>query len=161
MDSGKNKFLVIGAICSAFTALAHLGCVIFGGDWYRFLGAGEQMAIMAEAGHWYPTVVTLVLVLILSVWSLYALSGSKVIFRLPLLRLGLLVISVVYLVRAVAFVAIMPMLPENSLTFWLVSSGICLVIGIFYSVGTYQTWSTLSVKRSNKTLALQGYDERL
>ena len=36
---------------SAIAALAHLGCIIFGGDWYRFFGAGEQMARMAEAGN--------------------------------------------------------------------------------------------------------------
>ncbi len=64
MDSGKNKFLIIGSIGSAIAALAHLGCIIFGGDWYRFFGAGEQMAKMAEDGHWYPTVVTSIIVLV-------------------------------------------------------------------------------------------------
>lgn len=146
MDSGNNKLLIIGSIGSAFAALAHLGCIIFGGDWYRFFGAGEQMAKMAEDGHWYPTVVTSIIVLVLSLWSLYGLSGSKVIFRLPFLKLGLIVISLIYLVRGVAFVAIMPMFPENSLTFWLVSSGICLFLGILYSVGTFQSWPTLSGK---------------
>ncbi|KGJ98564.1 hypothetical protein [Thalassotalea sp. ND16A] len=146
MHSCNNKYLFLGSICSALAAIAHLGCIIFGGDWYRFFGAGEQMARMAEDGHWYPTVVTSIIVLILSVWSLYALSGSKVIFRLPLLRLGLVVISLIYLLRGVAFMAIMPIFPENSLTFWLVSSGICLIIGTLYAVGTFQSWSQLSVK---------------
>ena len=103
---------------------------------------------MAEAGHWYPTVVTLMIVLVLSLWSLYALSGANVLFRLPLLKLGLIVISLIYLVRGVAFFAIMPIFPENSLTFWFVSSGICLTIGILYSMGTYQSWATLSVKNA-------------
>ncbi len=133
---------------SAIAALAHLGCIIFGGDWYRFFGAGEQMAKMAEDGHWYPSVVTLIIVLVLSLWSLYALSGAKVLFRLPFLKFGLIVISLIYLVRGVAFFAIMPMFPENSLTFWFVSSGICLTIGILYSIGTYQSWERLSVKNT-------------
>jgi hypothetical protein len=106
------------------------------------------MARMAEDGHWYPIVVTSMIVLVLFVWALYALSGSKVIFRLPLLRLGLLVISLIYLVRGLAFVVIMPLFGENSLTFWFVSSGICLFIGILYSVGTFQSWSKLSVKNT-------------
>lgn len=151
MDSSKNKFLITGSICSAVAALAHLGCIIWGGDWYRFFGAGEQMAKMAEDGHWYPTVVTSIMVLVLSIWSLYGLSGSKVIFRLPLLKLGLIVISLIYLVRGVAFFAIMPMFPENSVTFWFVSSGICFFIGVLYSVGTFQSWSKLGVKISSKT----------
>jgi len=140
----KNKFLIIGSICSALAALVHLGCIIFGGNWYRFFGAGEQMARMAENGHWYPTVVTLVIVLILSVWSLYALSGARVIFKMPFLRLGLVLISAIYLIRSLAFVSIMPMFPENSLTFWLVSSGITFTIGLLYAIGTFQVWSHFS-----------------
>ena len=63
----KNKFLVVAAICSGVAALLHLGCIIFGGEWYRFFGAGEQMAQLAEAGHIYPTIVTLVIVILLLV----------------------------------------------------------------------------------------------
>ena len=147
MHSGKNKLLITASICSALAALAHLGCIIFGGDWYRFFGAGEQMAKMAEDGRLYPTVVTLVIVSILFIWSLYALSGARIIFRLPLLRLGLVIISAIYLIRGVAFISIMPMFPENSLTFWFVSSGITFTIGLLYAVGTFQEWSQLSVKK--------------
>jgi len=148
VHSDNNKLLIAASICSALAALVHLGCIIFGGDWYRFLGAGEQMAKMAEDGQLYPTVVTLVIVGILSIWSLYALSGARVIFKLPLLRLGLVVISAIYLIRSVAFVSIMPMFPENSLTFWLVSSGIALIIGLLYAAGTFQAWSQLSAKNA-------------
>ena len=144
MGSDKNYYLIMGALCSGIAALAHLGCIVFGGDWYRFFGAGEQMAKMAEDGRWYPKIVTSVIVLVLSLWALYGLSGAKIIFRLPFLKLGLVAISLIYLLRGVTFVVIMPMFPENSLTFWLVSSGICLFIGALYSVGTYQNWSKLS-----------------
>jgi len=153
MKSDKNKFLILGAICSAFAAIAHLGCIVFGGDWYRFFGAGEQMARMAEDGLWYPTIVTSILVLILSIWSLYGLSGAKVIFRLPLLRLGLIVISIIYLVRGTTFVMLMPMFPENSLTFWLVSSGICLTIGMLYAVGTFQSWAQLANRKTSESFS--------
>lgn len=103
------------------------------------------MAQMAEAGYWYPAVVTLVIVIVLTVWSLYALSAAGVIRRLPLLRLALCLIASIFLIRGISFVMLMPMFPENSLTFWLVSSGICLVIGILYAVGTYQRWEELGV----------------
>jgi len=153
MKSNKNKLLILGSICSALAALAHLGCIVFGGDWYRFFGAGEEMARMSEAGELYPTVVTSILVLVLLIWSLYGLSGSKVIFRLPLLRTGLVVISLIYLFRGTAFVLIMPMFPENSLTFWLVSSGICLIVGMLYTVGTFQSWAQLSIRTSSKVFS--------
>jgi hypothetical protein len=146
--SRPNKLLILGALFSAVAALAHLGCIIFGGDWYRFFGAGEQMAKMAEAGEPHPTIVTSILVFILSIWSVYGLSGAKLITKLPLLRTALVLISSIYVLRGVAFVALMPMFPENSITFWVVSSVICLSIGMLYSIGTYQSWSTLSVKHA-------------
>ena len=58
MDA-KNHYLIIASIFSGLAVMLHLGCIIFGGDWYRFFGAGEAMAQMAEAGEWYPTIVTL------------------------------------------------------------------------------------------------------
>jgi len=146
VNPNNNNFLIIAATCSALVAIAHLGCIVFGADWYRFFGAGEAMAKMAEAGHWYPTVVTLVIVALLSIWSLYALSGARVIKRLPLLRLGLIVISAIYILRGIAFIGIMPMFPENSLMFWFISSSISLSIGLLYGFGTYKSWSHLSVR---------------
>ena len=79
VTSGTNKFLILGAVSSAIAALARLGCIILGGDWYRFLGAGEQMASLADNGDWYPSMVTSVIVLVLTLWALYGLSGAKVI----------------------------------------------------------------------------------
>ncbi len=139
----KNRYLVAAAICCSIAALAHLGCIVFGGDWYRFFGAGEQMALLAERGDPHPTIVTSVIVTVLLVWALYALSGAGVVRRLPLLRTALCVISAIFLLRGLAFVAIMPIFPENSLTFWFVSSTICLVIGLFYVTGTVQAWHQL------------------
>ncbi len=143
----KNNYLVIAAACSGLAALLHLGCIIFGGDWYRFFGAGEQMAQLAEAGHVYPTIVTSVIVLLLTVWSLYALSGAGIILKLPLLRLGLCVIAGIYLLRGVAFIPLMPMFPENSITFWVVSSATCFTFGLLYLLGVKQSWSHLGGKR--------------
>ncbi|MBU1309987.1 MAG: hypothetical protein KKE30_10690 [Gammaproteobacteria bacterium] len=144
MNSSNNKYLWAAAICCAAAALAHLGCIVFGADWYRFFGAGEQMARMAEQGLWYPTVMTSVIVVLLVIWAMYALSGAGAIKRLPLTKLALGLIGGIFILRGISFVGLMPMFPENSLTFWLVSSGICLVIGSLFAIGLYQQWSELS-----------------
>lgn len=144
MRTSPNRFLVIAGILSALAALLHLGCIVFGAPWYRFLGAGDQMAQMAAAGHWYPTVAALIIAAILSVWSLYAFSGAGLIGKLPLLRLALCTITGVYLLRGVAFVFLMPYFPGNSFTFWAVSSAICLVFGIVHLIGLRQVWPRLS-----------------
>ena len=139
-----NKPLIAAAILCALASLAHFGCIVFGADWYRFFGAGEQMARMAEQGLWYPSIVTAVLVTVLASWSLYALSAAGVIRRPPFIRMILCLISVVFILRGIGFVALMPMFPENSMTFWYVSSAICLTIGLCFAVGAYQQWHSLS-----------------
>ncbi len=142
----KNQFLLLAALCSGSVAILHLGCIVFGGEWYRFFGAGEQMAQMAEAGHLYPTIVTSVIVVILSIWSLYALSGAGVIMKLPLLRTALCLIASIYILRGISFVPLMQVFPGNSNLFWIVSSSICLAFGFIYAVGIKQSWSYLGEK---------------
>lgn len=143
MNSASNKYLLVAALCCFAAALAHLGCILFGGDWYRFFGAGEQMARMAEQGLWYPKIVTSMIVLVLLAWAFYGLSGAGAIKRLPLTKLALILIAGIFLLRGVSFVALMPMFPENSLTFWLIGSGICLFIGSLFAVGSWQQRSVL------------------
>lgn len=143
MRRSPNHFLIAAGILSALAALLHLGCIVFGAPWYRSLGAGEQMARMAAAGHWYPTTAALFIAAMLTVWSLYAFSGAGMIGRLPLLRLALSAITGVYLLRGVAFLILMPYFPGNSLTFWIVSSAICFAFGIIHLIGLRQVWSRL------------------
>ena len=139
----RNAFLVTGAALSASAALLHLGCIAFGAPWYRFLGAGEQMAQLDLAGHWYPTVATLVISSILLLWSIYALSGAGVIRKLPLLRIALVAITGVYILRGFAAAPLMRYFPGNSMTFWFWSSAICLAFGIVHFIGIRQVWARL------------------
>jgi hypothetical protein len=107
------------------------------------MGAGERIARAAEAGELRPTLVTLAIVAVLSVWAAYAFSGAGVIGALPFARLVLPAVSAVFLARAIAFPLLKPLFPGNSNTFWLVSSAICLVIGASYAAGTAAVWARL------------------
>jgi uncharacterized membrane protein len=135
--------LLVGASLSALAAMAHLACIAIGAPAYRFMGAGERMARAAEAGHLRPTLVTLTIAGVLLVWAAFALSGSGVVRPLPFTRFALVAISVAYLGRAVAFPLLKPRFPENSKSFWLVSSGICGLIGLVHAYGTVSLWRTL------------------
>ncbi len=143
MNTIVNPYLFAGGTLSAIAALFHLGCIAFGASWFRYLGAGERMARMAAAGHWYPTVAALVIASILTVWSLYAFSGAGVIPRLPFLRWLLCAITAVYILRGLAFIVIVPYFPGNSVTFWIVSSAICLGIGVIHLFGVRTAWQQL------------------
>ncbi|WP_444888856.1 hypothetical protein [Microbulbifer sp. JMSA008] len=142
--TGRLNYLGLAGILTLIITGLHVGCILFGAEWYRFLGAGEAMAQMAEAGDSYPTIVTGIIVSVLLVWSAYAFSGAGHILRLPLLRTGLTLISLVLLVRALGFYFIMPAFPDNSLTFWLVSSALCFTLGVTYLLGLLQSWERLS-----------------
>ena len=135
--------LVIGASCSAAAAIAHLACIAFGAPAYRLMGAGERMARAVEAGKLRPTFVTLAISGVLLVWAAYARGGAGVIRPLPFTALALPGICAVYLLRAVAFPILKPAFPENSKTFWLVSSGICLFIGLVHLYGVLFVWHAL------------------
>jgi len=141
----ENNLLKISAGMSFVASLLHLACIFGGPEWYRFFGAGERMAQLAEAGDSYPTIVTSMISGILVVWGLYALSGAGVIFKLPLLKTTLTLITAVYLIRGVVgfflpFITSDPVVHQNSITFWLVSSVVCCVFGTFYLLGTIRLW---------------------
>lgn len=143
MIKSNNPFLIAAATLSALAALLHLGCIAFGAPWYRFLGAGEQMAQMAASGHWYPTVITLGIAVVLLVWSLYALSGAGIIMKLPLLRTVLSAITGFYLLRGIAYPVLEPNFPGNSAAFWIWSSVICFSFGVVHFIGLRHAWSRL------------------
>jgi len=138
-----NVSLIIAGSLSAIVAILHLGCVYFGAPWYRFFGAGEQMAVLAERGSIQPTLITSAIVLILSVWSLYAFSAAGIIFRLPFIRLALILITLIYLVRGIAGFLFITSPMGRSPEFWLWSSVICLLFGIIHLVGLKQQWASL------------------
>ncbi len=139
-----NLWLMLAAASCGLAALAHVGCIVFGASWYRVFGAGEQMARLAEQGSWQPALITAGITAVLLAWGAYALAGAGVIMQLPWTRPILLLISLVFLLRGSAFILLVGKFPENSLTFWLVSSAICLLIGGLFSVGLYQRWQALA-----------------
>lgn len=146
--NGQMQLIIAGSL-SFLAALLHVAIIFGGPEWYRFFGAGEQMASLAETGSQYPTFVTTVIALILAVFALYAFSGAGVIIKLPLMKIALCLITFVYLVRGIAglilpFVSNHPAIAENSLTFWLVSSLICMMFGAFHLFGTIGHWDKLS-----------------
>jgi hypothetical protein len=141
-----NPWLVAAGTLSAAAALLHLAVIAGGADWYRFFGAGEEMARMAERGSARPAIVTLAIALVLALWSAYAFAGAGLIRRLPLIRTALVVITAIFLMRGLVPVPLLiaghPAL--DAFTLW--SSLIVLVYGLAYGIGTWRAWPALSGK---------------
>ncbi|WP_246263494.1 hypothetical protein [Parasphingopyxis algicola] len=141
--SGKT-WLTIGGSLSAIAALLHLAVIVGGPAWYRFFGAGEQMAGMAEQGLAYPALITFAIAAISAIWAAYAFSGAGLLPRLPLLRTALVMITAIYLLRGLAFIPAMAASGTPITPFAVWSSLIVLVYGIAYALGTWQRWPLLA-----------------
>ena len=138
-----NLYLVVAGVLSSIAAILHVGCIFFGASWYRFFGAGEQMATLAEQGSFKPTMVTSGIVLVLLIWALYAFSAAGLVGKLPLMRLALVVITSIYLVRGIAGLFFIGNPIGRSPEFWLWSSAICLSFGAIHLIGVKQQWPSL------------------
>jgi len=131
-----NVYLLVGSILTAIAALLHVGCIYFGAPWYRFFGAGDKFGDLAESGSPVPALVTSVIVVVLVIWSAYALSGAGIIAPLPYLRPILIIITAIFLLRGfVGLILVVFPVAGNSPLFWLWSSVICLFIGGVHLMG--------------------------
>jgi hypothetical protein len=146
-DMPRNAWLVAGGLLSAVAAALHLAIIAGGPDWYRFFGAGEGMALMAERGMLRPTLFALGIAAVLAVWAAYAFAGAGLIRRLPMMRTALVAISAVYLLRGLAPVPMLLFRPDLVDAFALWSSAIVLVYGLSYAIGTRRAWAALSARR--------------
>ena len=131
MMNRPTKILIISGVFSVTAAVLHIAIIIGGSHWYRFFGAGEEMAVMAEQGSWIPGLVTLGIAVVLFLWGLYAFSGAGVVRRLPLLKTALVLISTVYLVRGLGLIPAVIFMPDEVNNFLVWSSIISLMFGLF------------------------------
>ncbi|MBN8552625.1 MAG: hypothetical protein J0L52_06990 [Caulobacterales bacterium] len=139
----REPFLILAGALSLLAALVHLAVIVGGPDWYRFFGAGEELARMAERGSIYPALLTLGIATILAIWAAYAFSGAGLIGKLPLLRTGLVVITTIYLLRGLILVpAVVLGRDINAFGWW--SSLIVLGYGLAYLIGTWRAWPRLA-----------------
>lgn len=138
-----NNNLMLAGILTIFAGVLHLGVIIGGADWYRFFGLGEQTASQVEQGFLEPQALTFVLAVTLITWGCYAFSGAGFLKRLPLLKPSLVWITIIFLLRGIAFVPAYLFHPESVDNIIIVSSFLCLTFGVTYAVGLREVWAKL------------------
>ncbi|MBX2849540.1 MAG: hypothetical protein KTR16_14560 [Acidiferrobacterales bacterium] len=138
-------YLKIAGVLSFIASAMHLAIILGGPSWYRFFGAGEHMATMAEKGMLQPILITLFISAVLATWGAYAWSGAGILPKLPLLKFALILITIIYLLRGVLglvapFISSHPQITQNSIGFWVWSSIICLVFGLVHLKAVADKW---------------------
>ncbi len=139
-----SRWLVAGGYLSLAAAVLHVAVIAGGPEWYRFFGAGEEIAQAAERGEWGPPIMTSFIAAILGIWAAYAFSGAGKLPRLFLLRTGLIVITAIYLVRGLSLIPLHLMWPDLTDSFTVWSSVIVLIYGLTHLIGTVKSWQALS-----------------
>ncbi len=129
-------------------ALLHIGIIFGGADWYRFFGAGEEMAVMAGQDSWIPPLVTLAIATVLFLWACCAFSAARLLPRFPLLKPALIIISSIYLARGLLLIPLWIGWPESLNAFWVWSSVTSLVYGLCHAIGVWQEWEWLSANHA-------------
>lgn len=139
---GKHLFWT-GMVAIA-GALLHIAIMFGGPDWYAFFGAPSGLVELARIGHPRAAISCLVIATFLFVLAAYAFSGANVIRRLPLLRPVLAIIGLVLFARGALFIPMILWRPDSLSricdcrsvdTFIVVTSILCLAMGISYAAG--------------------------
>jgi hypothetical protein len=140
-----NNWLFAAGVVSAGAAALHLGCVVGGPSWYRFLGAGQPLVRLAERGSPIPNIYAVGIAAVLLGWAIYAFSGSGALPRLPFLRPVLVAICAIYLLRAAALPVMLVYAtgPGRSASFVVWSSIIVLLFGVIHTIGVVTSWRDL------------------
>ena len=96
------KRLRLGAILHFIIAVGHLGCLFALDEAFDAYGIKDVMYNMVFGHVWMLYAITVILVLAFTLAGFYALSASGNIRRLPLTRMAIIVIVVLYSLRSLA-----------------------------------------------------------
>lgn len=103
-NQAKTLLVAAGIICLAL-AMLHLEIIYLGAPAYRYFGAGEEMAALAQAGSWTPPLLTAAVALLLTGFAGYAFSGAGLLRPWPWARPALWAIAGVFILRGLAVFA--------------------------------------------------------
>ncbi len=144
----KNAYLLVLAGALSFCAALFQAVIGFIPEWSAAFGAGDMLVSN-------PTLLLISAILVaflLVIFGLYGLSGAGIIRRLPWLRLGLLLIGLLYSLVGIYFIpqmmvvlGILPSAQPVPIYLLLITFG-ALVACLAYLIGLAVNWKRLSMK---------------
>ncbi len=147
MTVSRRMLLAAGLL--SFAVAVFQVVILFSPAWCLYFGAPESVTRDLPRLYFTGGVAAVCFAL----FGMYALSGVRVVRRLPLLRSGLVLISAIYTVRGLLFIPVILItrgiisipdpLPPTALAGSLVSLG----IGLVFLLGTAGCWRDLKPLR--------------
>lgn len=132
----KTFLLIASASCSFLVALLHVHVIVKGAPAYRFFGAGEKLASLAEQGSWLPALLTGGITVVFLVFAAYYVAAAGWISELPMMRAGMVLIAAIYSLRgAIVLPALLFRMNISRFDLW--SSLVSLAIGFVHCLATW------------------------
>ena len=141
--------LKIAALLSFVISLGHIVCLFFLEDAFRFAGIDKIMSDLAAIHPFLPFIITIGVAVVFFIFGLYALSADGVIGRLPLLKIGIYLIAIIFLARGImGFLGLAILLLARGITdiFELIVSVAAISIGLLYLIGGYKRFRHKHIK---------------
>ncbi|QBB71056.1 hypothetical protein ELE36_12230 [Pseudolysobacter antarcticus] len=156
MFGAKNPYLFWSGVIASCGALLHLLIPLGGPQWYAFFGAPRGLVQMARNGDLHAPISCVLIATLLIFFAAYAFSGAGLLRRLPLLRGMLLGIAGILILRGLAFIPLILWRADalanicgdcRSINiFIVVTSLLCLGLGLGYAVGVCRHWRELGMR---------------
>ncbi|WP_233520546.1 hypothetical protein [Flocculibacter collagenilyticus] len=134
--------LMIAALVAFGTAIAHMSCIALGPACYaaqmappQIIESAKQGTLLAPLGTLLAPLGTTFVSAIFVLLGLYALSGAKVIRKLPLLTFGIYAIATLCIIRGLLALQLWVRKPELVTDFALLAAWVWLITGLLYLVG--------------------------
>lgn len=132
----------VAGLASAALVVLHVACILIGAPAYRYFGAGEEIARLAEQGSWVPAAITSLLAAVFAGFAVVAFSAAGTIRPLPFLRAALVAIGGIYTLRGLLLfpqIAFYVQTTHSLAHRELVFSAVSLVIGGLYIAASCST----------------------
>ncbi|MBT2391851.1 hypothetical protein J7E87_21050 [Streptomyces sp. ISL-1] len=134
----RARALVLAGSLSLAAGVLHAVLPLYDGAGFRYFGAGEHLAQLAEQGSPIPTATAIGIAVLLTVAAAYAWSAAGLLRPLPKLAPVLITIAAIYLLRGLALLPELPLiafspttLPARELAF----SAFALATGLLHAAG--------------------------
>jgi hypothetical protein len=135
----KNNYgmilLVLAALIAIGTGIAHLSCIYFGPECYRIQMAPDFIVESAKAGTYLAPLGAVFISTIFTVIGCYALSGARVLSKLPFLKFGIYTIAFVCIVRGLLGIQLWIRKPELTSDSILYAGMGWFIVGMLYLIG--------------------------
>ncbi|MQS15605.1 hypothetical protein F7Q99_25880 [Streptomyces kaniharaensis] len=112
-DDLRTRTLAAAGALSLAVGVLHLALPFYGGAGFRYFGAGEYLARLADHRSPIPTATVVGIATLLAAAAAYAWSAAGLLRPLPGLASALTVITAVYLLRGLA---LLPEIPTRALS---------------------------------------------